>query len=124
MVNKELPLARADALWESMDNTGYAGRFGSDKPEMTRLVVRAHQRVCQGGEQVPNLAIEREEQFPLISMSPAERREVARIATNQRQRPNGTFRRFRAVSSFGDQINSARYPRYASWLAGRASARY
>ena len=88
--NRELE--EAEQVWDKMDDTGYAGKLGSNKPEATRLVQVAHQKL-HPGEQLSNSEPSQGVQPPLLSMSPAEQRQADIIATNKKLQPNGKYRR-------------------------------
>lgn len=53
MPSRELSPEEADNLWEKMDNQGYAGEMGSNKPEATRLIQEAHKVPSKGRSSQP-----------------------------------------------------------------------
>jgi len=46
VTNRELE--QAEETWEKMDNTGYAGKLGSNKPKATRIVQEAYRKLHPG----------------------------------------------------------------------------
>lgn len=89
--NKEIK--DAEQIWDRMDDTGYAGKLGSNKPKATQMVQAAYQKLRRGQHPVEEPL--QDTQPPLMPMTESEQREAAIKATEDRLQPNGRYRRSR-----------------------------
>ncbi|KKS12060.1 hypothetical protein A2617_04695 [Candidatus Daviesbacteria bacterium RIFOXYD1_FULL_41_10] len=98
MANNELSPTEAEKLWEKMDDQGYAGGMGSNKPKATQIVQEAYGEDVKRGQPLkPDLSDEL--QSPLMPMTETEQRGAAIRATERRQQPDGRYRRKRVRST-------------------------
>ncbi|MDO8620987.1 MAG: hypothetical protein Q7R31_01765 [Candidatus Levybacteria bacterium] len=109
MVNRELSPEKAEALWEKMDDLGYAGKLGSNKPVATQLIKEADQ--AQQTKQI-SPEILQDAQSELMPMSDLEKREADRQETANRLQPNGRYKSSRRKSGIKNPIDGSSVMNY------------